>query len=103
MDDKKKRMLFAPIGGIFEAAIMQPFDTIKVRKQSNQYPGLYKFIQKKGVEYLYKGLTPFMLQMFVKYGIRFSAFEVLRGKQNNVYSNLMAGIGAGFFESLFII
>ena len=47
MDDKKKRMLFAPIGGIFEAAIMQPFDTIKVRKQSNQYPGLYKFIQKE--------------------------------------------------------
>ena len=100
--EKKKRMMCAPIAGIAEAIIMQPFDTIKVRKQSNQYPGLSKFIKSKGVSYLYKGLTPFMGQMFVKYGIRFSSFEILRGNNNSVYRNLLAGMGAGFFESLFI-
>jgi len=102
MSEKKKRMIFAPMAGICEAFVMQPIDTIKVRQQSNQYPGLKKFVQKKGVQYLYKGLTPFTAQMCVKYGIRFSSFELLRGNNNNFYSNLVAGIGAGFFESLFI-
>lgn len=102
MDDKQKRMICAPVAGIIEAFVMQPFDTIKVRKQSNQYPGLSKFVKQKGVQYLYKGLTPFMAQMCVKYGIRFSTFELLRGNSNTFYSNLIAGIGAGFVESLFI-
>lgn len=101
-DDKTKRMIFAPIAGLAEAVVMQPFDTIKVRKQSNQYPGFFKFIKRKGVPYLYKGLTPFMGQMFVKYGIRFSTFELLRGNKDNLSSNLIAGIGAGIIESTFI-
>ena len=100
--EKKKRIIFAPIAGIVEATIMQPFDTIKVLKQSNQYNGLSATINKKGVRYLYKGLTPFMGQMFVKYGLRFSAFEFLRGNNNTFKSNLCAGIGAGIVESVFI-
>ena len=101
-NDKTKRVMFAPVAGIVEACIMQPFDTIKVLKQSNQYNSLNNTIKNKGIRYLYKGLTPFMGQMFVKYGLRFSAFEYLRGNNNTFKSNLCAGIGAGVVESIFI-
>ena len=100
--EKKRRMAFGPIGGICEALVMQPFDTIKVRRQSNQYIGLSKTINQHGVLNLYKGLTPFMSQMFVKYGLRFGTFELLRGKNEVFYKNFAAGATAGVVESLFI-
>tara|TARA_B100001971_G_scaffold214614_1_gene253118 strand:- start:10584 stop:11390 length:807 start_codon:yes stop_codon:yes gene_type:complete len=100
--EKKRRMAFGPIGGICEALVMQPFDTIKVRRQSNQYIGLSKTIKQNGVLNLYKGLTPFMGQMSVKYALRFGTFELLRGKSDVFYKNFAAGATAGFVESLFI-
>ena len=101
-DDRQKRIIFAPAAGLVEACVMQPFDTIKVLKQSNQYSGFGKLIRSKGVTSLYKGLTPFMGQMFVKYGIRFSSFEMLRGNKDSFSRNFMAGVGAGVLESVFI-
>ena len=100
--EKKRRMVFGPLGGICEALVMQPFDTIKVRKQSNQYIGLSNTIKRHGVSNLYKGLTPFMGQMCVKYTLRFGTFELLRGKSDVFYKNFGAGMAAGFVESLFI-
>ena len=100
--DKKRRMIFGPVGGMVEAMVMQPFDTIKVRRQSNQYIGLGPTIRKFGISNLYKGLTPFMGQMGVKYALRFSTFELLRGKGNNFGQNFAAGVTAGCVESLFI-
>ena len=100
--EKKRRMVFGPIGGLCEACIMQPFDTIKVRRQSNQYIGLVPTIKQHGITNLYRGLTPFMGQMFVKYGLRFTTFELLRGKGSNYVQNFGAGMAAGTVESLFI-
>ena len=37
------------IGGLCESVIMQPIDTIKVLRQSNQYNGLFNHINKNGV------------------------------------------------------
>lgn len=102
MDKKKRKILNGSIAGLCEAIIMQPVDTIKVLKQSNQYSGFMPTIRKNGPLSLYKGLTPFMTQMTVKYGLRFSAFEYLKGKNNNIYRNCLAGLGAGITESLFI-
>lgn len=101
-NEKEKRVIFAPVAGIVEATLMQPFDTIKVLKQSNQYPGLYNIYKQNRIKNLYKGLTPFMGQMFVKYGLRFSTFEYIRGNNNTLMSNFIAGVGAGVIESLFI-
>jgi len=100
--EKKRRMVFGPMGGICEALVMQPFDTIKVRRQSNQYIGLSKTIRQYGISNLYKGLTPFMGQMSVKYALRFGTFELLRGKSDVFYKNFAAGMTAGCVESLFI-
>ena len=98
----KRRILFGPLGGLCEAIVMQPLDTIKVRKQSLQYIGLGPTIKRYGVANLYKGLTPFMSQMFIKYGLRFSTYEYLRGNSDNVYKSIFAGACAGLSESLFM-
>lgn len=97
---ENRKIFFAPLAGIVESICMQPFDTIKVLKQSNQYNGLKQF--KNNPFELYKGLTPFTGQMFVKYFLRFTTFEMLKSKNNDFFHNFSAGIMAGTIESLFI-
>lgn len=97
---ENRKIIFAPIAGIVESIFMQPLDTIKVLKQSNQYSSFHPFI--KNPQLLYKGLTPFTGQMFTKYFLRFTTFELLKSKDNNFVHNFLAGICAGTVESLFI-
>lgn len=97
---ENRRIFFGPIAGIAESVCMQPLDTLKVLKQSNQYIDFYHHIKQPKV--LYKGLTPFTSQMFVKYFLRFTTFEVFKSKNDNMGQNFVAGIGAGIVESLFI-
>ena len=101
-NDKFKRIFFSPIAGCIEAVVMQPIDTIKVKSQSNQFPGTINLIRQKGIRSLYKGLTPYMTQMSVKYGLRFFTFEMLKSNDNTFHKNIAAGVAAGFVESLFI-
>ena len=95
-----RKILFGPIAGIVESVCVQPLDTMKVLKQSNQYTNFPSLLKQPKM--LYKGLTPFTSQMFVKYFLRFTAFELFKSKNDNITQNFMAGIGAGFTESLFI-
>lgn len=97
---ENRRMFFAPVAGVVEALFMQPLDTIKVLKQSNQYHGIRYHLQEPKV--LYKGFTPFTGQMFIKYFLRFSTFEMLKSKNNDLGHNFLAGTAAGIIESLFI-
>ena len=92
---EKRRILFAPIASVAESIVMQPIDTIKVLRQSNQ--PLPQQIQS-----YYKGFMPFISQMSIKYFLRFSSFELLKSQNNNFYRNFGAGIVSGFTESLFI-
>ncbi len=96
-----KKLLYGPIAGIFESIAMQPVDTIKVLKQSNQFNGL-RNIMLENPKILYKGFTPFTSQMFVKYFLRFTAFEIFKSNSDKVHENFRAGILAGFTESIFI-
>ena len=97
---ENRRIFFGPIAGIAESICMQPLDTMKVLKQSNQYLGFRYHINQPKI--LYKGLTPFTSQMFVKYFLRFTTFELFKSKNDNMIQNFVAGIGAGFVETLFI-
>jgi hypothetical protein len=92
---ENRRIFFAPIASIAESIIMQPLDTIKVLRQSNQPLPVH-------FRSYYKGFTPFVSQMSVKYFLRFSSFELLKGKGDNFYRNFSAGIVSGFTESMFI-
>ena len=95
-----RRILFGPIAGIVESICMQPLDTMKVLKQSNQYTNFSTHIKEPRT--LYKGFTPFTSQMFIKYFLRFTAFELFKSKNDAMLQNFGAGICAGFVESLFI-
>ena len=97
---ENRRIFFGPIAGIVESICMQPLDTLKVLKQSNQYTSFVDTVKQPKI--LYKGFTPFTSQMFVKYFLRFTAFETFKSKNDNMLHNFAAGIGAGFTESLFI-
>jgi solute carrier family 25 S-adenosylmethionine transporter 26 len=97
---ENRRLFFGPIAGIVEAVTMQPLDTIKVLKQSNQYNGVFHHLKEP--KNLYKGLTPFTVQMFIKYSLRFSTFELLKSKEDKFFHNFSAGVAAGFIESLFV-
>jgi hypothetical protein len=88
------------MAGIVEAVFAQPFDTMKVLKQSNSYTSFPDLI--KNPRQLYSGFTPYTSQMFVKYILRFTAFEYFKSKKGNIYQNFGAGVAAGFTESLFI-
>ena len=95
-----RKLLFGPIAGIVESICMQPLDTMKVLKQSNQYTNIPDLLKKP--KDLYKGLTPFTSQMMIKYFLRFTAFDIFKSKNDMMLQNFGAGIVAGFTESLFI-
>ena len=95
---KDKKVFFGPIAGLIEGAIMQPFDTVKNLRQSNQYQGL----QHLKFSNLYKGFVPFTSQMSVKYFLRFYTFDKLKSKNDEYFKNFRAGVAAGLTESLFI-
>ena len=96
-DDKRKNIKLASsmVAGATEAVCMQPLDTIKVLKQSNQYNGLFNTIKTHGVGRLYKGLSPFIFQRSFTYLLRFGTFEKLKDPNNSYLGNLRAGIIAG--------
>ena len=101
ISNDSKKYLYGPIAGVVESIAMQPFDTLKVLKQSNQYSGVRNILYNNPLQ-LYKGLTPFTTQMFVKYFLRFTTFQIFRSKNDSLVDNFRAGFCAGSVESLFI-
>jgi len=100
MNDNNVRIFSGICGGLTEAFIMQPIDTIKVLKQSNQYKGINYLVKNKKIGSLYHGLSPFVLQMGVKYTLRFYTFQTF--KNNTNFGTIISGALAGIVESTFI-
>ena len=100
MNSKKNNieLFYGPIAGLFEGIIMQPVDTLKNLKQSNQFSG-FKNIK---IRHLYKGFIPYVSQMSFKYFLRFTTFNKLKSENDNYMRNFSAGLAAGVIESLFI-
>ena len=92
------KFLYGPIAGLCEGIIMQPIDTLKNLKQSNQAIN-FKNIK---IAQLYKGFIPYISQMSFKYFLRFTTFNKLKSNDDNYVRNFSAGLAAGFIESLFI-
>jgi hypothetical protein len=99
--NKKVKLMSSMIAGATEAICMQPLDTIKVLKQSNQYNGLFNTINNQGISRFYKGLSPFIFQRSFTFLLRFGAFDKLKDPNNHYLGNLRAGIIAGAIESTF--
>ena len=104
------------IGGIVEACALQPVDVVKTRLQLDK-KGHYKGMihcgktvaQEEGVRALWKGLTPFVGQLTLKYALRMGSnaffLELMRDEQGKLSTGarLTAGLGAGVSEALLIV
>jgi len=104
------------LGGIVEACTLQPIDVIKTRLQldkSGRYTGMVNcgktVATEEGTKALWKGLTPFVGQLTLKYALRMGSnaffLEMLRDDQGRLTTSarLGAGLGAGVTEALVVV
>lgn len=104
-------------GGLAEATLLQPLDVAKTRLQldkAKKYKGMINCLQtvakEEGFLSLYKGLTPFITHLTLKYALRFGLFEQIRvifnggnsGKSSNGV-NFSAGLIVGCIEATMIV
>lgn len=104
-------------GGLAEACLLQPLDVAKTRLQldkEKKYKGMFDCLRKvakeEGAAALYKGLTPFVTHLTLKYALRFGLFEkirvVLNGGKTTASSNthnFFAGMAVGCIEATMIV
>ncbi len=110
-------------GGVAEALTLFPMDTIKTRLQMD-YRGRYKGIADCGLQMvrheggrraLYKGLTPFLSQLVLKYAYRFGSYAWFRRQIGDLADrrdrsaaslpgvHFAAGLAAGVTEAVLIV
>tara|TARA_Y100000591_G_scaffold304715_1_gene301608 strand:+ start:338 stop:1240 length:903 start_codon:yes stop_codon:yes gene_type:complete len=102
-------------GGIFEAISLQPLDLAKTRiqmdklgKYNNMFDCISKVKKREGFLALYKGLTPLVTHLGIKYCFRFGSFDIYKKNtekliQNTIFASFIAGLGSGITESIFIV
>lgn len=104
-------------GGVAEACLLQPLDVAKTRLQldkSGKYKGMIDCLKvvarEEGPSALYKGLTPFVTHLTLKYALRFGSFEQIKmamgaDKHGNASKtvNFMAGLTVGCVEATMIV
>ncbi|OWZ18641.1 Mitochondrial Carrier (MC) protein, partial [Phytophthora megakarya] len=111
------KMMAGMAGGVAEACILQPLDVTKTRLQldrTGQYKGMVNcgttIYKTEGGLALYKGLSPFVTNMVLKYALRFGSFawfkeQIAGGKDKPITPtiNFTAGLLAGCIESVIIV
>ncbi|RLN94456.1 hypothetical protein BBJ28_00005397 [Nothophytophthora sp. Chile5] len=111
------KMMAGMAGGVAEACILQPLDVTKTRMQldtAGKYNGMINcsktIYKEEGGMALYKGLSPFVTNMVLKYALRFGSFawfkeQIAGGKDKPITPtiNFTAGLLAGCFESVLIV
>lgn len=96
--------------------MLQPVDVVKTRLQldtSGHYKGMVHcgrtIAAEEGLSALWKGLTPFVGQLTLKYSLRMGSnamfLEMMRDKDGTLTSGarLAAGLGAGVSEALLVV
>lgn len=111
------KLIAGMAGGLTEAVCLQPLDVAKTRLQLDKggnYKGMFDCLrtiaQEEGFLALYKGLTPFITHLTLKYAVRFGMFEQFKlmlggkkdGKSSN-YVNFSAGLLVGCLEATMIV
>jgi len=127
------KVFAASLGGAMEAILLQPLDVTKTRLQLDS-KGRYKnsfrtclttIYKEEGAAALYKGLTPFVTHLTIKYALRMGSFGVfsgllaIKGRRdyhhdihskpppppigNNMWKNFGAGLCAGVLEAFVVV
>jgi solute carrier family 25 citrate transporter 1 len=97
--------------------VRRPLDTSKTRLQidkTGRYRGLVNTLttiaREEGAGALYKGLTPFVTHLTLKYALRFGSFGYYKSAMGTYASslsdssrNFLAGLAAGITEAILIV
>lgn len=111
------KMVAGSLGGFMEALCCQPLDVAKTRLQldkKGKYKGMVNTIKtvyaEEGFRALYKGLSPFVTHLTIKYALRLGAFGAMQNalaKTNDGKTSplrtLFAGTFAGATEAVLIV
>ncbi|OQR82968.1 Mitochondrial Carrier (MC) Family [Achlya hypogyna] len=111
------KMMAGMAGGVVEACVLQPLDVTKTRLQldrTGQYKGMVDcgktIYRSEGGAALYKGLSPFIMHLTLKYALRFGSFAKFKellgageGKKASNGVNFTAGLLTGCLESVLIV
>lgn len=113
--DKRRNLLRKPLGamlgGISEALLFHPLDTIKTKIQLSNKPLSFSQCVKEigSVNNFYRGLTPVVMNLSLKYVFRFQMNFGLRRLMENdcarttTLQNFSAGLITGVSEALLIV
>jgi hypothetical protein len=91
------------VAGITRAIISQPFDTVKTKMQSGNYPNSLvcakQIIQTEGVKFLYKGIAfPLIGNSFIV-GTHFHTYSTYKDKMPSLCVGGLAGLYASFIAN----
>lgn len=85
------RMLGGSLGGLIEALVFSASDVAKTRMQldkGKKYNGLVHCIKtiykEEGFKSLYKGISPFVTHLTLKYALRLGTFDVTQNRINSL-------------------
>lgn len=103
-------------GGAVEAMCLQPLDVSKTRMQLDKvgkYKGFYQtgstIVKEEGARALYKGLSPFVAHLTIKYALRMYTFEVVRRAvakpdgSSTPLRNMFSGLISGVTEAVLVV
>lgn len=123
------KVLAGSLGGAMEAVLLQPLDVTKTRLQldsNSRYRNSFLYCAKtiykeEGAGALYKGLTPFVTHLTLKYALRMGSFTFFRGLLGSqatspsgapkkkpsekmvMWNNFGSGLCAGVLEAFLIV
>jgi len=113
------KLIAGMAGGVAEAVCLQPLDVTKTRLQLDnttnpRYKGMFDCLKtiakEEGTAALYKGLTPFVTHLTLKYALRFSMFEQFKQMlgasktgETTPGKNFTAGLMVGTLEACLIV
>lgn len=110
------KLIAGMAGGVTEAVCLQPLDVTKTRLQlpGSKYKGMFDCLQtivkEEGAASLYKGLTPFVTHLTLKYALRFGMFEQFKQMlgasktgETTAGKNFTAGLMVGSLEACLIV
>ncbi|CAI9105888.1 OLC1v1004912C1 [Oldenlandia corymbosa var. corymbosa] len=105
------------LGGVVEAACLQPTDVVKTRLQLDR-TGYYKgiahcgstIVKNEGIPALWKGLTPFATHLTCKYALRMGSNEIFKSAfkdgetgKLSLHGRLLSGFASGVVEALVVV
>lgn len=105
MKDSSKKYISGAFGGCLGILLSHPFDTIRIRIQSNNhYSGILDCIKKSyynnGIKSFYKGITPPIIGMAIEKSIVFGTYNYMNKYHN--FNHFNSGLIAGFLCSIIV-